>query len=120
MMGEEKTVLGVEAYLNGKVLKKDLDEKGILDLLEKYKKARIIVSPIGAQGFIFGRGNQQISAEVIRKVGVENIMVVATPQKLRSTPELHVYTGDEELDEHMRGHIRVLSGYGRYALKKVS
>ena len=119
-MGFEKTLLGVDAYFNGKIIGKDLDERSLLKLLDEHEKAKIIVSPIGAQGFIFGRGNQQISAEVIMKVGKENIIVVATPQKLRETPELHAYTGDEDVDRALKGYIRVLSGYGRYVLKKVS
>jgi predicted polyphosphate/ATP-dependent NAD kinase len=118
-MGVEKTVLGVDAYYNGKIVGKDLSEKDILELLDKYGTAKIVISPIGSQGFIFGRGNQQLSANVIMRVGKENIVVVATPQKLRETPELHVYTGDEGLDTVLKGHIRVLSGYGRYTLKKV-
>ncbi|OYT53888.1 MAG: hypothetical protein B6U76_07980 [Desulfurococcales archaeon ex4484_217_2] len=64
-LGVEKTLLGIDAVYNGKVVGKDLDEKGILELLRKYPKAKIIVTPIGGQGFIFGRGNQQISPEVI-------------------------------------------------------
>lgn len=118
-MGVKKTVLGVDAYYNGKPVGMDLNEKGILKILREYKKAKIVVSPIGAQGFIFGRGNQQISASVIRKVGVKNIVVVATPQKLRETPVLYVYTGDEELDREFRGHIRVLIGYGRCRMVRV-
>ena len=119
-MGLEKTILGIDAYYNGEIVGKDLSEMEILKLLDRYSKAKIIVSPIGAQGFIFGRGNQQISPEVIRKVGIENIIVVATPQKLRETPELHVYTGDEDTDSRFMGHIRVLSGYGRYTVKRVT
>ncbi len=119
-MGVEKTILGIDAYSNGEIVGKDMSEKEILELLESYPKAKIVLSPIGAQGFILGRGNQQISPEVIRKVGIENIIVVATPQKLRGTPELHVYTGDEEIDSRFKGHIRVLSGYGRYTVKRVT
>lgn len=121
-MGAEKTILGIDAYYNGEIVGKDLNEMEILNLLDRYPRAKIVLSPIGAQGFILGRGNQQISPEVIRKVGMENIIVIATPQKLRETPELHVYTGDEEIDSRFRGrgHIRVLSGYGRYTVKKVT
>lgn len=118
-MGVEKTLLGLDAYYNGKVLKKDISEKDILELINKYKKIKIIVSPIGSQGFILGRGNQQLSDKVIEKVGKENIIVIATPQKLRETPQLHVYTGNQILDESFRGYIKVLTGYGKYTLKKV-
>jgi predicted polyphosphate/ATP-dependent NAD kinase len=71
------------------------------------------------QGFIFGRGNQPISADVIRKVGVENIRIVATPSKLKSLGELWVDTGNFLLDETLKGYRRVLVGYGREKLMEV-
>jgi predicted polyphosphate/ATP-dependent NAD kinase len=70
------------------------------------------VTPIGGQGFIFGRGNQQISSKVIRQVGLENIAVVATKSKLDRLDSLRVDTGDPELDEHFRARvIRVIVDY---------
>jgi predicted polyphosphate/ATP-dependent NAD kinase len=96
-----------------------MDEKSILELLERHPDARIIVSPIGAQGFVFGRGNQQISPDVLRKIGKENVIIVSTPGKMASTPELHIYTGDRELDDSFRGYVRVLTGYGRWKMKKL-
>jgi predicted polyphosphate/ATP-dependent NAD kinase len=82
-------------------------------------KARIVVTPIGMQGFIFGRGNQPISANVIRKVGLENIQIIATPSKLRTMTTLRVDTGDAELDRRLKGFRRVLVGYGRERLMKI-
>jgi predicted polyphosphate/ATP-dependent NAD kinase len=79
--------------------------------VEKEKDIQIIISPIGAQGFILGRGNQQISREIVRKEGIQNIIVVATPHKLRETPELLVDTGDAELDREFGPSIQVVSGY---------
>jgi predicted polyphosphate/ATP-dependent NAD kinase len=128
-VGEEKTLLGVDAVKNGKLVGKDLNERELLQLLEneneKEKKgnqgnqAKILVSPIGAQGFVFGRGNQQISAKVIEKVGVENVIVLATPHKLSETPFLLVDTGSEELDELLRGYMSVVSGYRMAQRKEV-
>ncbi|MHC1635803.1 MAG: ATP-NAD kinase family protein [Candidatus Methanospirareceae archaeon] len=120
-LGDKKTLLGVDAVKDGKLVGKDLNEEELLRLLDKEKEAKIIVSPIGAQGFIFGRGNQQISAKVIEKVGVENIIVVATPQKLRETPFLLVDTGNEELDEKLsaNGYISVVIGYRMAQRKEV-
>jgi predicted polyphosphate/ATP-dependent NAD kinase len=66
------------------------------------KTARIIVTPIGGQGFIFGRGNQQISSKVIRQVGLDNIVVVATKSKMDKLESLRVDTGDSELDGRFR------------------
>ncbi len=118
-LGEEKTGLGVDAYIDRKSLATDLSEKGILELLGRHDRARILVTPIGSQGFIFGRGNQQLSPEVLEAVGKENIVVVATPTKLRDTPFLRVDTGDSRLDEALRGTVKVVTGYKRRTLMKV-
>jgi len=118
-LGVEKTPLGVDAVHNGRLVGRDLDERGLLGLLEGYGRAKIIVSPIGRQGFILGRGNQQISPEVVRRVGRENIIVVATPRKLSEIRVLRVDTGDEGLDEELRGYIRVIVGYGRERVVRV-
>ena len=95
--GITKTLLGVDAIRDGGIVVSDADEKTLLDLAGRYPETRIILSPIGAQGFILGRGNQQISAAVVRKVGLHNLIVVATPHKLRETPFLYVDSGDPEL-----------------------
>ncbi len=121
-VGKEKTLLGVDAVKNGKLMGKDLNEQELLQLLENEKeerKAKILVSPIGAQGFVFGRGNQQISAKVIQKVGVENVIVLATPHKLSETPFLLVDTGSEELDKKLSGYMSVVSGYRMAQRKEV-
>lgn len=112
-LGIEKTLLGIDAVHEMKLVGKDLDEKGILDLLNGYQKAKIILSPIGAQGFILGRGNLQISPEVVRRVGIDNIIVVATPSKLSATPILRVDTGDKNLDREFaeKGYMIVVTGY---------
>jgi len=118
-MGEKKTLVGTDAYMNGKQVVRDGSEKELLDALKKAQHATIVVSPIGAQGFFFGRGNQQISARVIRKVGKDNIVVVAGPTKLRDTPILRVDTGDRQLDHSLRGKIKVVTGYKRRRLVEV-
>jgi predicted polyphosphate/ATP-dependent NAD kinase len=117
----EKTLLGIDAVVNKKLIAKDLNEHGILDLLSKHNKAKLVISPIGAQGFIFGRGNLQITPEIIRKIGIENILIVSTPSKLLHTPVLRVDTGDETLDEELRKHhIFVINGYHSVCLRPVS
>src|SRR5437867_7440128 len=98
-LGVEKTVVGVDAVHNGKLVGRDLDEAGILELLDRDPKAKLIVSPIGAQGFVLGRGNLQLSPTVIRKIGVANVIVVSTPSKLNATSVLRVDTGEAELDK---------------------
>jgi len=112
-LGFENTLLGIDAVYNGKVVGSDLNEEKILKLLEKYKKAKVILSPIGAQGFILGRGNLQLSPKVIKKIGLDNIIVVSTPSKLKSTPKIRVDNGDKKLDEMFEEHefMMIVIGY---------
>jgi len=119
LMGLEKTLLGVDVVLNEKLIIKDASEKDLLNLLDKEKSVKIIVSPIGAQGFILGRGSQQISAEVLRGVGVENLITVSTPHKLSELPHLLVYTGDPELDIALAKRMLVVTGYRMAQRKEV-
>ena len=116
------TLLGVDLVYEGKVLKNDCTEQEILDLIKGHDKVTIIVGVIGGQGYIFGRGNQQISASVIREVGRENIMVVASKNKMLSLfgKPLYVDTGDEEVNEMLKGYIRVIVGYEDSIMAKVS
>jgi predicted polyphosphate/ATP-dependent NAD kinase len=116
-LGVPKTILGIDVIKNGMIVSQDANEKTIRDLVEKARDIRIIVSPIGAQGFVLGRGNQQISSAIVRNVGIPNIIIVATPHKLRETPELLVDTGDRELDREFGSSIQVISGY-RIAQRK--
>lgn len=121
-LGVEKTLLGVDALLAGRIAGGDLDERRILALLDDHPDCRLILSPIGAQGFVLGRGNLQISGEVIRRIGGRNIIVVATPAKLARTPLLRFDTGDPALDAELagRGFIPVVVGYGRRRLVAVA
>jgi predicted polyphosphate/ATP-dependent NAD kinase len=118
-LGIKKTLLGVDVIYNSFLVASDADEKTLLDLAESYPETRIIVSPIGAQGFILGRGNQQISAAVVRKAGLRNLIVVATPHKLRETPFLHVDSGDPILDREFGDSVQVISGYRIAQRKKI-
>jgi len=119
-LGLEKTLLGVDVLLDGRLVLKDAREAQLLEMLGRSSKAAVVVTPIGSQGFIFGRGNQQISARVLRRVGRANIWVVATPTKLRHTPVLRVDTGDSELDDSLKGRIKVVVGYKRRKLARVA
>ena len=118
-MNQEKTLLGIDVYSDRTTVIRDADETKLIDELNTYPEAKIVVTPIGLQGFIFGRGNQPMSAEVIRKVGIDNIRIVATPTKLKTLTSLRVDTGDAEMDTQLKGFRRVLVGYGRERLVRV-
>ena len=111
LLDEKKTLLGVDLFQNKKIIANDVNEKQILDFISG-KAAWIIVTPIGGQGFIFGRGNQQISPKVIRQVGLDNIVVIATKSKLDRLKSLRVDTGDTELENELKAHeINVVTDY---------
>ncbi len=111
LLDQKKTLLGVDLFQNKEIIVQDVSEKQILQAIEG-KTTKIIVTPIGGQGFIFGRGNQQISSKVVRQVGLDNIIVVATKSKLDRLGSLRVDTGDPELDRQFRDHgIRVVVDY---------
>ncbi len=119
--GIDNTLLGIDGAVDGKLVGKDLNEGRILDLLERFEKRRLVLSPIGAQGFVLGRGNLQLSPDVIRRIGLENIIVIATPAKLKRTPVLRFDTGDGALDAELagEGYLRVVTGYRRRRLVRV-
>jgi len=117
----DNTLLGIDAVYKQKNIGKDLNEKDILKILNKHPKAVLILSPIGAQGFILGRGNLQLSPTVIKKIGLDNIIVISTPSKLLKTPILRVDTGDNELDKEFREKefMMVLIGYRTRRVVKI-
>jgi predicted polyphosphate/ATP-dependent NAD kinase len=120
-LGLDKTLIGVDVVLNRKMFARDVNESQLLKLLAR-RKAKIIITPIGGQGYLFGRGNQQISAEVIRQVGKENIIVISTLEKIISLggqPFL-VDTGCPEVDEMLKGYIKVLTAYNEYIVYRIS
>ncbi len=108
-LGLQPTLLGVDAVRNGALVGADLDERGILALLERHRSASLILGVIGTQGFLLGRGNQQISAEVVRRVGVENLVVLAGAAKVKGLQPavLHVDLGDRESEPVLSGYLRV-------------
>ncbi len=116
------TLLGVDAVYNRELLANDLDEKGILVLLDQYPRARLIITLIGGQGHVFGRGNQQISPAVIRRLGMENIDIIATAEKIHSLQgrPLRVDTGDEALNQSLYGMVPVITGYDEKSLCRIA
>jgi len=110
----EKTLLGVDVVRGATCLARDADELTLLESAEG-RDASILVTPVGGQGFVFGRGNQQLSARVIERVGRENIVVIATEGKIAALGgrPLRVDTGDAAIDEMLSGYIRVVTAYNR-------
>jgi predicted polyphosphate/ATP-dependent NAD kinase len=112
-MGLEGTLLGVDVLRDGQLLAVDATEQQLWELLQQGGEWRILVTAIGGQGHILGRGNQQISPRVVRAVGLDNLLVVATKTKLKTLagrPFL-LDSGEAELDQQLTGLRRVLSGY---------
>ena len=120
-MGVPKTLLGVDVYHGRRVIALDVNEETLYRILLQHPGRKvIIVSPIGGQGFILGRGNQQISPRIIRLVGPENIVVVATRSKMQSLGwRLRVDTGDPEVDKLLQGYRRVVIDYNEEAIVRV-
>ncbi len=117
----EHTLLGVDLIYRKALVAKDLNESGLLKRITG-KRVKLIITPIGGQGFILGRGNQQISPEVIKQVGRENIIIVATQQKINSLNgrPLLVDTGERPVDELLSGYYKITTGYGEYIIYTVT
>ncbi len=150
-LGVEKTLLGVDAVRDRRLIGADLNERQILEMIAAASApappspaagrrgdpaasaapdaaeaplaaVRIVVTVIGGQGHIFGRGNQQLSAAVVDRVGPENVMVVASQTKLLSLcgRPLLVDSGDPLLDERFSGYLQVVTDFGRRTMYKVA
>ena len=117
-LGIEKTLLGVDVVVDGRVVERDASVRRILKAIEG-REAVIVVTPIGGQGFILGRGNQQISPEVVKRAGRRNLLVIATSSKLKDLGSLRVDTGDPGLDAQLRGRLKVLTEAGEVEVEVV-
>jgi predicted polyphosphate/ATP-dependent NAD kinase len=111
-LGLKGTLLGVDAVRGGRPIGLNLTEREMLALLSGTRRACLIVSPLGGQGFLFGRGNQQISAAALHRLGRDNIVLVSTMQKLLALggAGLLVDTGDSALDSALAGWHRIIVG----------
>ncbi|AZQ85297.1 ATP-NAD kinase [Colwellia sp. Arc7-635] len=120
----ENTLLGVDAICQQALVASDLTEPQLWQLLATYpdNKVKLVITLIGGQGHIFGRGNQQLSPRVIRAIGKENIMIIATKTKLNALQSrpLIADTGDNELDVELSGYLPVITGYNDQVLYPVA
>lgn len=116
----DNTLIGVDLVYNYNLVANDIYGKQILDLIGD-KPTKLVVTVTGGQGFLFGRGNQQLTPAVLRRIGRENIIILATKEKilkLRGQPLL-VDTGDAELDEYLSGYHYVVCDYNETIVCKV-
>ncbi len=112
-LGHDSTLLGIDIQHAGEIYQ-DLNEEGLLKRLQSHSgNMLLLLSPMGGQGFLIGRGNLQLSPDVLRAIGIDNILGIATPAKLLGLNELRIDTGDEELDAEIRAkkYLKVLQGY---------
>lgn len=115
------TLLGIDIVYNQELIASDADEQTLLQTIKGHP-AKIVVTVIGGQGHVFGRGNQQFSAKLIDQLGRENIIIVATNEKLRSLDKRPMIsdTGDSELDKQLSGLYPVVTGYQQKTLYRLN
>ncbi|RXE99051.1 ATP-NAD kinase family protein [Pseudoalteromonas sp. PS5] len=115
-MGLENTLLGVDVVKDQALVAQDQTAQQLLALADD--KTKLVITLIGGQGHIFGRGNQQLSPELIKRVGKDNIIVIATKSKLKALNgrPLIADTGDEQLDESLTGFIKVITGFNDHVM----
>ena len=114
MIGFQGTVLGIDASIGSQQIGTDLNEKQLLNLLSAHTdEVTLLLSPMGGQGFLIGRGNLQLSPDVLREIDIVNILGVVTPAKLLSVRRLRIETGDVNLDQKFaeKKYLKVLQGY---------
>ncbi|MFX1259666.1 MAG: ATP-NAD kinase family protein [Promethearchaeota archaeon] len=119
-LNQSKTILGVDLLLNNEIIALDLNEQQILEKIEG-KEAKIIVSIIGRQGFLFGRGNLQFTPSILKKIGLKNLIIISTKYKLENIPsqKLRLDTRDCNLDKSMAGLYKVIVDYDDIRIYKV-
>lgn len=115
------SLLGIDIVHKKKLIAQDLNELQLLNKING-KKCKLIITPIGGQGYIFGRGNQQLSPDVLKVIGKDHVIIVATAQKINSLQNrsLLVDTGDRETDLILSDYFRIVTGYHESRVYKVT
>ena len=123
------TVLGIDVTLGNENIGTDLDENQLINTINEHKdrfkdnaRTLTLLSPMGGQGFLIGRGNLQLSPTVIRSIGIENILAIVTPAKLATLNTLRIDTGDINLDQKFqeKKYMKALQGYRTTRLIRIS
>ncbi len=98
-LGLDNTLLGVDVVKQGELIASDVTATELIALTHS-KPTKVILTVIGGQGHILGRGNQQLSPAFIRQIGKQNMIVVATKQKLQALngKPLRLDSSDAALD----------------------
>ena len=113
-LGLQGTLLGVDLVCNQSLLAADVSSQDIVAAMAQHSgPVRVLVTAIGGQGHIIGRGNQQISAPILHLVGREGLRIIATPSKLQELEgrPLLIDSNDAELDRDWSGFVAVITGY---------
>jgi predicted polyphosphate/ATP-dependent NAD kinase len=124
-LGLPKTLVGIDVVEIGtdgpRVVAADVGERELLAALGG-GRAKIVVAPVGGQGFLLGRGNQPLSPAVLRAAGADPLLIVATPGKLAALGgrPLLVDTGDPDLDRSLEGYVRVITGARETAVARLA
>ena len=116
-MGLEAALLGVDCVFEGRLVGTDVGEAELLELCRRHERRRLILTPVGGQGFLLGRGNQQISASVLDFFDPDDLLVLCTPMKLQALggAPLLLDTGTEAADRRFSGYARLVTGFMEYA-----
>jgi predicted polyphosphate/ATP-dependent NAD kinase len=121
-LGIEGTVLGVDAVQDGRLIGSDLPEQSIVTLMDAAPATKLVLGVIGGQGFLLGRGNQQLGPAVLNKLGAADMLIIASAAKLAALdpPRLLIDAGDEVPFRGLCGYHRVRTGPARYMLMRVT
>ena len=123
ILGFDLNTLGIDITVGKEILASDLNEKEILEYLGSHDgDVTLLLSPMGGQGFLIGRGNLQLSPDVLREVGVDRVLGIVTPAKMLTLRSLRIETGDPEMDERFseKKYLKVLQGYRTTRILPVS
>jgi len=124
-LGLANTLLGVDVIQHKQIMAQDVTAQQLLTFIadkKTYPSVKLVITLIGGQGHILGRGNQQLSPDLIRQIEKDNILILATKTKLKALEgrPLIVDSGDPELDKALTGYYKIVTGYHDYVMYQVA